>query len=163
MAYTLHNDIDIFRKKTLENSIIRELSNVTNEERKIKLIQLLDELNEKSKIKIDPQEELDEHFILIQKQMNMQPWNKLQLSYKKEKIIEYCNINTINDLLREKIFQLVDENHLTNKYVEYNQLQQKIDNILLIKKNELNEYYLDDDKIKKIITLKSKSKSKSKK
>jgi hypothetical protein len=160
MAYTLHNDIDIFRKKTLENSIIRELSNVTNEERKIKLIQLLDELNEKSKIKIDPQEELDEHFILIQKQMNMQPWNKLQLSYKKEKIIEYCNINTINDLLREKIFQLVDENHLTNKYVEYNQLQQKIDNILLIKKNELNEYYLDDDKIKKIITLKSKSKSK---
>jgi hypothetical protein len=158
MAYTLHNDIDIFRKKTLENSIIRELSNVTNEERKIKLIQLLDELNEKSKIKIDPQEELDEHFILIQKQMNMQPWNKLQLSYKKEKIIEYCNINTINDLLREKIFQLVDENHLTNKYVEYNQLQQKIDNILLIKKNELNEYYLDDDKIKKIITLKSKSK-----
>jgi hypothetical protein len=165
MALILHQYIDDFRKKTLENSIILELSYIkdtksSNNEiniRETQLIELLDEINEKSKFKSDTTQELKDMFDVIEKQMHMQPWNKLQESYKIEKINEYCLNNKIDESINKKLISFVNNNYLTIKYVDYNQMKQTIDNISLIIKDEEGKLILDDDKIKKLISAKTKT------
>jgi len=127
-----------------------------NKERETELIKLLDEINEKSKTKSDTTQELKDMFDNIEQQMHMQPWNKLQDSYKIEKINEYCQKNNINDSINKQLVRLVDEKYLTIKYVNYNQMKQSIDEIILIIKDENNNFILDSDKIKKMINAKTK-------
>ena len=164
MALLLRQYIDDFRKKTLEKSIILELSHIKkttsendNNIRESQLIDLLDEINEKLKFKSDTTQELKDMFDVIEKQMHMQPWNKLQESYKIEKINEYCLNNKIDDIIKTKLINLVNEKYLTLKYVEYNQMNQSIDNISLIIKDENDKLILDNDKIKKMVAAKTKT------
>ena len=156
MALHIHQFIDDFRKKTLENSILTELTYIQKDalnekERESQLIQLLDEINEKSKIKSDTTQELKDMFDNIEQQMHMQPWNKLQDSYKIEKINEYCQINKLDNSINKQLVKLVNEKYLTLKYVNYNQMKQTINNITLIIENDDGKMILDNDKIKKMI------------
>ena len=162
MALHIYQFIDDFRKKTLENSILTELTYIQKEaldekERESQLIQLLDEINEKSKIKSDTTQELKDMFDNIEQQMHMQPWNKLQDSYKIEKINEYCQINKLDNLINKQLVKLVDEKYLTSKYVNYNQMKQTIDEITLIIKNDDGIMVLDTEKITKMINAKQKT------
>lgn len=150
-SLSLHQDIDEFRKRTLENSVVAELSVIEEGERKQKLNHLLGESNEKSKTKTDEKEELKEMFDVIEKQMHMQPWNKLQQFYKIEKVNEFCKNKMVPENVQLKIINLIEEGHLTGKYVEYNQSLQQIDNIILLIKNPADEYTLDENKVKKLI------------
>lgn len=167
MALTLHDDIDNFRKKSLECSIIRELEDINDNDdelfvdRKTKLNTLLDEINEKSKTKTDTTQELKDMFETIEKQMHMQPWNKLQEGYKIEKIKEYCVTNSIPNDISEKVVDMAKEKYLTSKYIDYNQHEQKINSISLIIKNPEDKYCLDDEKIRKIIKQQTETKKKS--
>jgi hypothetical protein len=164
MTLYIHQFIDDFRKKTLEKSILTELTNIQKEEseetqkRGKELIQLLDEINEKSKIKSDTTQELKDMFDNIEQQMHMQPWNKLQDSYKIEKINEYCQKNKLDNVINKQLNKLVNEKYLTSKYVIYNQINQYIDNITLLIKDDNNNLVLDLEKIKKIILIKTKNK-----
>jgi hypothetical protein len=165
MALQVHQFIDDFRKKTLEYSILTELSYIQKEaldetkERESLLVKLLDEINEKSKIKSDTTQELKDMFDNIEQQMHMQPWNKLQDSYKIEKINEYCQINKLDDSINKQLIKLINEKYLTSKYILYNQMKQYIDEITLIIKDENNNLILDNDKIKKMISAKTKTKT----
>jgi len=163
MALQIHQFIDDFRKKTLENSILTELTYIHKEaldetkERESQLIQLLDEINERSKIKSDTTQELKDMFDNIEQQMHMQPWNKLQDSYKIEKINEYCQTNKLDNSINKQLVKLVNEKYLTSKYVNYNQMKQYIDEITLIIKDENNNMVLDTEKIKKMVNAKTKT------
>ena len=152
---TVYNDIDNFRKRSLEASIVRELNQLDNsdesETRKNQLLELLDELNDISKTKTDTNKELKEMFDTIEKQMHMQPWNKLQPLYKKEKINEYCQTKSLSKQVTDKLLELVDQNSLTSKYVNYKQIEQRIEEITLLTLNENDELDLDQSKIKKIV------------
>lgn len=159
MALSIHNDIDLFRKKSLEDSILRELyvledkcTDETMVARQHDLQTLLDEINEKSKTKADSKQELNDMFDTIEKQMHMQPWNKLQDAYKIEKIKEFAAATNLPDIIREKLIQLTEEKYLsTTTYVKYNQLERRIDSISLILTNKDGTVSIDEDKIKKII------------
>jgi hypothetical protein len=173
MALQIHQFIDDFRKKTLEKSILTELTHIQKEvhpevldeiiqkevqkERETQLIQLLDEINEKSKIKSDTTQELKDMFDNIEQQMHMQPWNKLQDSYKIEKINEYCQTNKLDNSINKQLVKLVNEKYLTSKYVNYNQMKQYIDEITLVIKDENNNMILDTEKIKKMVNAKTKT------
>ena len=119
MALQIHQFIDDFRKKTLETSILTELTYIQKEpsdetkERESQLIELLDKINEKSKIKSDTTQQLKDMFDIIEQQMHMQPWNKLQDSYKIEKINEFCEINKLNESINKQLIKLVNEKYLT--------------------------------------------------
>jgi hypothetical protein len=163
MALYIHQFIDEFRKKILENSILTELTYIQKDEldetkeREYQLIQLLDEINEKSKIKSNTTQELKDMFDNIEQQMHMQPWNKLQNSYKIEKINEYCNLNKLDNSINKQLVKLVDEKYLTSKYVNYNQMKQNIDEITLMIKDDDGNLVLDTEKIKKMINAKTKT------
>jgi len=168
MELSVYEAIDVFRKRMLENSILNEMANINNlqvlsdevTDRKNQLMILLDDINMKSKTKTDATQELNDMFASIEKQMHMQPWNKLQESYKIDKITEYSVTNQLSEEHVKKLIQLTKEGILTPKYVIYNQLEQKISDITLLEKDDKGIFKFDDATIKKIVNTKLKNKNK---
>ena len=135
-----YNEVDLFRKKTLENSILSEIKYIDDNildnnmvKRKELLIELLNDNNEKSKTKVDSKQELDDMFAKIEKHIHMQPWNKLQKIIKIDKIKDYCKINNIDDEMCDNLLKMFNDG-LLNKYIIYSQMEQCISEIKIVTK-----------------------------
>jgi hypothetical protein len=154
---SLHTEINDFRKSTLSRSIYNELDQNIYEERKNDLLKLLDQITEKQ-YNVSSAQKLNKMFDDIEKCQYAQPWNKLPNTHKLNKLTEFSNnlfplIGNNDSEVEKKRNQLINLltdnlNKFTPKNLNYDQKTRKIIDILILKLNSEDNYYIQSSKTK---------------
>lgn len=157
MTYNYHHQIDrlikankIYRFKNELTELSEDLSDELINDRKktlSRLIKLYEDYKDEKQIKEDI---MKAHLKVLNDSQYQKKWQFLNIEQKLNRYNEYMERFEIkDDNIINSLKAMIQNNSVKSKDIKYDNIKGCIDNITILLKNDKNEYYINNENIKK--------------
>ena len=148
MESMIKNDIyDLIRDNQIYRYIY-ELQNSKNENEKIEIQNILNELQNNNKTPINSLDNLKNHINEIENMKYQKIWSRLKDFQKEDRLEKYLKLIKVNDDIYKKVIDLFNNGNLnSSKEVEYDNNKCEIINLKCLEKDDNENYIFKEKKI----------------
>lgn len=148
MTHIYSESLDEIVKANKIYRIDAELSDTLNDssiERKDLLRQLLTHIQSIKSSRQINEEKIQQHINILKHSQYQKKWQFLTSEQKYNRLQEFINRKNITDCnIMLKLKECIDKSIIKTKHIKYNIINALIDDILILKMNECNSYYIEE-------------------
>ena len=151
MESIIKNDINDLVRDNKIYRYIYELQNSKNENEKIEIQNILNELQNKKSKNENSLDNLKNHISEIESMKFKKIWSRLKDFQKEDRLLKFLNSLEIKNDIREKIINLFNDGKLnSSKDVEYDNEKCEIINLKCLEKDENDIFFIKEKSNKKL-------------